>query len=439
MHFLLAALGSIGDVVPVLEIGRVLQRRGHDVQVLANPVFEAHVRKADLEFVPAGRKSDQERVLSHPQCWSRLRGWTLWLRMVCVPTMRPMYEAIERLHRPGETVLAYGWGCFGARIAAETLGAPAASLYLEPDKFRSARETAELPLAVLSRDWHPAAVRRFVYWFGDRAFVDHFLYKVNRFRKELGLPQQKRLLHRWWNGPDLALGLFPDWWGQPQPDWPKQAEITGFPYGELSTSDRVSPELDRFLDEGEPPIVFTPGALNRQSRDFFHVAAQTCQQLGSRGVLLGDPAAIPATLPDGVRHFDYAPFNDLFPRSSLVVHRAGIGTAVQAMAAARPQVVLPTLYLHHDTARRLERLGVSSTVAWKGLNADRLVAAIRSLQGSPHVRRSAEETALRIREGTPIEDTCDLLERLRPARAVETRATVSSHGPETAAAVTHES
>jgi rhamnosyltransferase subunit B len=414
MHILLSTIGSIGDVIPFLEVGFALQRRGHEVQILANPAFESRVREAELNFVPVGRLSDQERILNHPHCWSRIRGWSLWLRLLCLPTMRPMYQAIERLHRPGETVQAFGWGCFGARIAQETLGIPSASIFLEPDKFRTGYDTIELPLRFLNRDWHPPALRRSTYWLLDRGFVDHFLFKVNQFRKELGLPKQKRLLHEWWLGPDLALALFPDWWAAAQPDWPEQVVTTGFPLGELGTRESLSEELQEFVDQGEPPVVFTPGALNRQSASFFHSAAQACVRLGTRGVLLGDRKVIPDSLPPGVRHFDYAPFNALFPRASVVVHRAGIGTVIQAMAAARPQVVLPTLYLQHDTARRMERLGLGTTLSWHELDASRLAEAVRSVRDSSEITKNVRLIAQKMQEDSPLEATCDLLEQLRP-------------------------
>ena len=38
---------------------------------------------------------------------------------------------------------------------------------------------------------------------------------------DLGLPPVKRIFNRWLYEADLVLGLFPDWFGPPQPDWPE--------------------------------------------------------------------------------------------------------------------------------------------------------------------------------------------------------------------------
>jgi UDP:flavonoid glycosyltransferase YjiC (YdhE family) len=51
---LVIALGSTGDVNPMLGIASTLRGRGHDVHFLANPVFECFALAADLPFTPVG-------------------------------------------------------------------------------------------------------------------------------------------------------------------------------------------------------------------------------------------------------------------------------------------------------------------------------------------------------------------------------------------------
>jgi hypothetical protein len=33
----------------------------------------------------------------------------------------------------------------------------------------------------------------------------------------------------WWHSLDLIIGIFPDCYGPPQPDWPPQMKLAGFP------------------------------------------------------------------------------------------------------------------------------------------------------------------------------------------------------------------
>jgi UDP:flavonoid glycosyltransferase YjiC (YdhE family) len=55
---------------------------------------------------------------------------------------------------------------------------------------------------------------------------------------------------------------------------------------------------------------------------------------GQRGILLTQfPEQLPATLPNGVRHFNYVPFSRVLPCAAAFVHHGGIGTTAQALAA----------------------------------------------------------------------------------------------------------
>ena len=49
------------------------------------------------------------------------------------------------------------------------------------------------------------------------------------------MPPVRRLLKDWWLSPDLALGMFPDWYSVPTCDVPKQMVLTGFPLQKVLT------------------------------------------------------------------------------------------------------------------------------------------------------------------------------------------------------------
>ena len=54
MRFVLATLGSRGDVEPCAAIGRELQRRGHEVQMAVPPNMVGFVESAGLAAIPHG-------------------------------------------------------------------------------------------------------------------------------------------------------------------------------------------------------------------------------------------------------------------------------------------------------------------------------------------------------------------------------------------------
>ena len=250
---------------------------------------------------------------------------------------------------------------------------------------------------------------------GDR-FLDRVLAPaLNRFRAELGLAPARHIASQWWHSPQRVIGLFPDWFAAPQPDWPSQTTLTGFPlYDERGVS-QVPPDLEAFLTEaeaaGDPPIVFAPGSSNRQADRFFAAAVDACQRLERRGILLTRyREQLPSPLPAKVRHADYAPFSAVLPRAAALVHHGGIGTAAQALAAGRPQLVMPMAFDQPDNAVRLVRLGVARMLPPTRFSGKRVARNLAALLGAETTACRCKEIVQRFDGIDPIGRTCDLIE-----------------------------
>ena len=412
MQFLIAAVGSIGDVFPLVGIGAGLRQRGHRVVMLANPYFAEAIAAADLELAPLGTRAEQEAVMNHPDAWHPWRGWKVWVGGCGLSVVRQMYDAVLEHYVPGETVAAGSWGGFGARIAQETHGVPYASLHVEPDKLRTVHDAVLLAPPHFNYEGEPHWFRRFGFWLADKAFVDPFCSSVASFRAELGLPPAVGYCGNWMHSPQRVVGLFPDWWGAPQPDWPPQAVATGWPLYDGAQRE-LPDEVRAYLGAGEPPIVFSPGALNAHAARFFAAAAQACGRLGRRGMLLTKFAdAVPQTLPPGVERFAYVPFGPLLPRAAAVVSHAGTGTVAACLAAGVPMVCTPLMYPHPDTVRRLKRLGVATSMSPRRVTADRLAVALDQVLNSPQIHANCSAVKASFVGTDPVGDTCTLLEEL---------------------------
>ena len=411
----MAALGSHGDVHPILGIGRALRGRGHEVAVAANPLYREVIEQADLEPLPLGEEADLLRAIEDPRIWQPIHSMKVLGGKVILPSMRPLFELIrERMDE--RLVVAAPVTAFGARIAQEALGVKLATLNLQPVTFRSLRDVPGVPFTPSPKG--PAliasAIHRAAYWLADRLFFDPVLLKpTNEFRAEHGLSPIKRPFGDWMCSTTLAIGLFPDWFGMPQPDWPPQARCTGFPLYDESETREEDPELQEFLDSGEPPIVFTAGTAMRHGAEFYETSAQVCRKLGRRGLLLTRfRRQVPADPPRGVAHFDYAPFSRLLPRSAALVYHGGIGTASQALAAGIPHLVVPHSYDQPDNAARLRRLGVGRTLYRPFYTVERASRTLNELLTSEDTRRACQQYARRLEENDSLEETCRLIESL---------------------------
>ncbi|MBI1354301.1 MAG: glycosyltransferase [Acidobacteria bacterium] len=413
-HIVAVALGSFGDVHPILGVARALQDRGHAVDFIANPLYEELVRSNGLAFHAIGAEQDFLDVIENPKMWLPRHGVRILGESLILPYMRPTFELIERLRRP-ETILIAPVTAFGARIANEVFDLPLATLDLQPVLFRSELDSPGLPLEPLSR-WAPLGrlLRRAIYWTADMLFFDPVLQRpTNAFRAEFGLEAIRRPFHDWVHSPDRTIGLFPPWYGEPQPDWPETARATGFPRFDEADQRPLPEGLEEFLAGGDAPIVFTPGTAMSQARRFFEASVEVCRLLGRRGILLSHfPEQIPQPLPETMRYFEYVPLSRVLPRAAALVYHGGIGTASQALAAGIPHLVAPYSFDQPDNAARLHRLGVGRTLFPIFYSPRRAAERLRWLLETPSVQAACRRWREAIAAQDALGQTCELIEAL---------------------------
>jgi UDP:flavonoid glycosyltransferase YjiC (YdhE family) len=401
MRVLLVSFGALGDILPFVGWGRALGERGHEVFLLASGNARALAERAGLSFVTLDL--DEEGIPPRaPSSFRLLRRFVAEFPQL----MRRVYQAVAASHAPGHTVVAaQGWLC-GARIAQEHLGVPLASVHLQPLMFGDLDEPDGLPrrLTCCRARLQQRLVRKGLNWLFGRS--------VNDFRRTLGLPPV-RGIGDWYCSPQLIVGMFPPWFSPPRPDWPRQTILAGFPRFDGFEEPHHRDELDAFLAQGSPPLVFTHFSLLKAGTDYFQTSAEIAQRLGRRAILLSAQAEQPAApLPDGVRHFGFVPLSRVLPRAAALVHHGGIGTLSQALAAGVPQLVVPLFLDHPDNCRRLARLGVSATIRPRHYRVDLVVDKLKHLLESADVQQRCRHYAELCRQDDGYDVACSALESL---------------------------
>lgn len=411
IHVLLLALGSHGDVHPFLGIAYALRARGHSVSIAANAHFQKLIQQASFEFHPLGTDAEYRELAIDPACWKRLGGTRAIMPWVA-RMIRPVYGLIASQRALGPLVVGASSLALGARIAQEHLQIPTVSIHLQPSIIMSPCKPPTLG-GIVTPDWYPMWLRRAEIAMVDRVCDPLVAPALNALRRELGLSPVRHVMTQFMHSPQRVIGLFPPWFAPPPPDWPSQVRLTGFPLFDEHQLTPLAPQLEQFLDEGAPPIAFTPGSAMWSGQRFFAESARACELLGRRGLLLTRHAdQIPRRLPPGVRHVSYAPFSQLLPRCAAIVHHAGIGTSAQALRAGLSQLVVPFAHDQHDNAARLVRLGVARKIEPRAYRAGALAAHLDELIACERAARRSRQVAARFDAPDPMHETCRWIEEL---------------------------
>jgi UDP:flavonoid glycosyltransferase YjiC (YdhE family) len=410
LRILISAVGSHGDMLPFVGLGRTLRERGHDVRLYGNGIFRALVDDAGLHFVETSDGQLARDLLADRRMTKSRSGLGVIAQRGAAAVM-PTYTAMARDVLAGETLLVASSLSFAPRLLSEVQRLPLAAVHLAPSIFRSDYLAPRMsPLGHFER-W-PRAIKRATWALMDRRFLDPaFGVPLNAIRADLGLPPVRRVFHDWIHQATVTVGLFPEWLAPRPPDWPAGLKLTGFPMYDGEQATTLSPELQAFIEAGPAPVVFTAGTANTTSESFYAESAQACQRLNLRGILVaGQRSQLPGNLPSGVVHVPYASFSQLFPRAAAVVHHGGIGTLSQAVRAGVPQLIRPMAYDQFDNASRACRLGVATELLPRSYRGTRLDAALRGLTDNQAMRTACEQLAGRIEGQDGLRMACEILE-----------------------------
>jgi UDP:flavonoid glycosyltransferase YjiC (YdhE family) len=408
--------GSLGDIYPFFALARELRQRGYAPVIATTPVYRKLVEAQDLPFRPLRPDIDLGDPAFLRQVMDRRDGGRYLLGDLIFPALRDSYEDTAAAAADAGLLVTHPL-LLSAFLFARKSGIPWATVALAPISLYSVYDPPVLwgipfadKLASLGPFWQRCLLKTMALLFEQE-------WKPFRaLEKELGLPLAPNPLF-WCPPAHLVLGLFSPLIGAPQPDWPPNTHVTGFPFYDQGKGN--PPELQRFLDSGEPPIVFTLGsAAVGVAGDFFRVGAAAAHRLGLRAVLLAGRNLPEGKLPPGILAAPYTPYSAVFPHARLVVFHGGIGTTAEVLRVGRPMLVVPYSHDQPDHAARLVRMGVARRLPRERYTVETAAREIEALLQDRHYADRAATVAAHIRNETGTATACDLLSHLIEARSV---------------------
>jgi UDP:flavonoid glycosyltransferase YjiC (YdhE family) len=419
-RIVLTCWGSHGDVDPYLALARGLRARGHTPIVAAPAFYRDVVAAAGVDFHPVRPAVDPTDAALLRRVMDPRRGSEVVLRELVMGAVDEAHADLDAVAADADLLVSHPV-TVAAPVVAERRRLRWASTVLAPVSFWSRHEPPVLPPAPWLKD-----AERLAPWLGRavigaaRLATRDWSEPVYRLRARLGLPRGGNPMFEGQHAPALVLALFSRVLGAPQPDWPPQAIVTGQPVYDAPHGTALAPALAAFLDDGEPPLVFTLGTSAVLAPGAFYAESlAAARRLGRRAVLLVGrerEAAYAATTSGGdAIAVAAAPHSLLFPRAAVVVQHCGVGTLGQGLRAGRPILAVPFAHDQPDNAWRAARLGMARVLPPPRYRAPRVAIELARLLDDPSYASSAAQVAARVREEDGVATACTALERLLEA------------------------
>ncbi|MBE7325964.1 glycosyltransferase family 1 protein [Nocardioides sp. Y6] len=396
---LLLAMGSRGDVEPMVALAVGLGAAGHRARVVGLADYAPLAAAHDVEYVSVDARIDDALALAHGRVGRRLlstapaQGLVLrsWMRGLAAP----FADAVLGAAAPGEVVVTGVLTRDVATALAEDRGCrPVLAVH-----------TAQVP--TMLRESH-----FFAHWFTDVQALNRLGVRLNwqistslgrdvavHVRRRLGLrvPGLREATARGDAFPTVVTAsplLVP-----PAADWPPGTHQTGalvLPE-EPFTPDAV---LADFLAAGAAPVFVGFGSMARTTgAEIRALVTEAARLTGLRVVTPADPGRPTARLTGDVLAVAEVPHPWLFDRMRAVVHHGGAGTSGTALRAGVPSAAVAFGADQPFHAHRLHALGVGPLAPRiQRLTGARLAQVLREMTSGPHAEgyraRAAELGAL---------------------------------------------
>lgn len=408
MHITILALGSRGDVQPYAVLGGGLKSVGHQVRFITFESFASLIVELGLDFHPI--PGDAQAVVADGG--ANLLG--------LVKSFASLARGYSRsLSNPylGETDLIIN------QLPGGLYGFDLAEKYNLPMMLASViplARTSTMPLMGFP-DLPLPGYNRLTYSVGEKVLWQMFRSVINEWRTQtLKLPPLsiKGYFYQLGSQNFPILNGFSEHVVPRPADWNEHIYITGYWFAEEKRWDPPD-DLLRFLDVGKPPVFIGFGSMPvKNPQRTTEVILEALKRSGQRGILhsgwgrLGN-----ISLPENVFKIEYAPYDWLFPRMSMIFHHGGSGTTAYALRSGVPSCTIPFVFDQFYWGERSTELGVGpAPIPLKKITVKKLHQAIESGTCNSEIQQSAANLGKKIRSENGIRAAVNLIETLWTTR-----------------------
>lgn len=414
MRITIAALGTRGDVQPMIALGQGLSAAGHDVTMNAGSNFAEWITGHGLRFVPS---VDIEALMSSEKgvAWAQSSDNPLkqvrMMRDLMNEYGQGMIDPIQAATTSADLLVSSFSAQSIVQTASEKSGVPYVNALLQPQHPTRSGQASLTPL-LASRN---SVANLWMGWLADRIVWSISAQVTNRYRAQLGLPPHSVSSFAHANRRTPAVLGFSRHVVPPPLDWPRATALTGYWFLDDDATGSPPEELRAFVTSGPPPVYIGFGSMsNRNPQQTLDLIVAAVKRSGQRALVAAGWTELHGDgLPLEICVIKSAPHRWLFPQVSAVVHHGGAGTTAAGLRAGKPTLVIPHMADQPYWGRRVHELGVGAApIPRHKLTVGTLAARLDELARNSRIRDAAAALGEKIRVERGVEAAVAAIENM---------------------------
>lgn len=377
-RFIVFAIGTRGDVYPLVELAKTIKAIGHSTTIMANSYFKQHVLGSSLDFYSTGKA--EEYIESH--CSLNKEGSLE--RMQELFKSSYFNQAVVAVH---EYILQQK-ARYGDKLVVGVLGSN--NLTTNFCKKNGVR--------IVVIHLYPSSISGITPWpYRNLGYVGKKLYwlcgihHMSRVTQKPAYQLIRQTLSRYFfpkrhlEAATTEVALFPEWFmlGDLQNE---VANFCGFPL--QVSGNKLEQGLMDIINKNESIIIFMCGSGVYNEQSFYRISSEIVNKLQVAAVFVNpNYELIKEYESSNIYVSTYVDHVRVFPHMDLIVHHGGIGTCAAAINASSPQLIRPLSYDQPDNGWRVTKLGVGSMVTASSYsNVDQMADHISAMMKSTKMK-----------------------------------------------------
>ena len=405
MKITAVAVGTRGDVNPLVELGAEMIRRGHAFRILAQEEFRSLIEKKHVNYLHLD--GDAAHVMQY-LVTDYKTSIDFPIGLLKLKRENPVFMEQTLQALAGSDVCMYGTCSGFVRDAADKLGIPCIRYFYSP------YDRTDLYSLYSLEHNTPAVAKSYDTITSGMPTLSNLL--LGRWRRKNGIPKVKDFAHYTEQNGRKVLTFYPV---SPilmpkDPKWGSYIHVTGYWYHPEADAAgwQADAALEKFLTEGEKPIFVAFGKA--ESKQLAELQARTVEALRESGIKAVVQAfQLPEQENTAQLHFvGKIPYSAIFPRVRAVVHHGGCTTNGIGLWAGCPTLVIPLALDQWYYGRTIHELGLGPAPLYirkKLCTKDQLKAALTDLVSGKYDAK-ARETALQIRQENGLAEAVQAIE-----------------------------